>query len=99
MVEVQDGLEEARYLRKKLEEMHTKMRENVKSKLDNYLDSLLGVPSEDKYHWCFSLKLYPRYVNEFTNVGKLNEIETVGTSTIINEIMPKFYDYIMAAEL
>ena len=34
-----------------------------------------------------------------TDVRKLYEIETVDTSTIINEIMPKFYDYIVAAEL
>ena len=43
--------------------------------------------------------LDPRYVNEFKDVRKLNEIETVDTSTIINEMMPKFYDYIVTAEV
>ena len=39
------------------------------------------------------------YVNELTYVRKLHEIETVDTRTIINEMMPKFYDYIVAEEL
>ena len=39
------------------------------------------------------------YVNELMDDRKLNEIETIDTRTIINEIMPKFYDYIVAAEL
>ena len=34
-----------------------------------------------------------------TDVRKLHEIETVDTKTIPNEMMPKFYDYIVAAEL
>ena len=33
------------------------------------------------------------------DVIKLHEIETVDTSTIINELMPEFYDYIVASEL
>ena len=41
----------------------------------------------------------PRYANELMDVRKLHEIETIETRTIINEIMPKFYDYIVAAEL
>ena len=41
----------------------------------------------------------PRYFNELTDFIKLHEIETVGTRTIINEIIPKFYDYIVVAEL
>ena len=41
----------------------------------------------------------PCYVNELTDFRKLHEIETVDTRTIINEMMPKFYDYIVAAEL
>ena len=43
--------------------------------------------------------LYPRYVNELTDVRKLHEIYTFDTRTIINEMMPKFYDYIVASEL
>ena len=34
-----------------------------------------------------------------TDVRKIHEIETIDTSTIINEMMPKFYDYIVAEEL
>ena len=42
---------------------------------------------------------YPRYINELTDFIKLHEIETVGTRTIINEIIPNFYDSIVVAEL
>ena len=41
--------------------------------------------------------LNPRYVNELMDFIKLHEIETVEKRTIINEMMPKFYDYIVAA--
>ena len=40
-----------------------------------------------------------RYIIESPDVRTLHKIETVDTSTIINEIMPKFYDDIVAAEL
>ena len=43
--------------------------------------------------------LNPRYVNEFIDFRKLHSIYTVDTRTIINEMMPKFYDYIMVSEL
>ena len=87
MVGDQDGLAEARQLRRNLEDTHIKMRENVKIKIANYLDPLLEVPSSDKL-----------YVNELTGVRKLHKIDTVDTRTIINEMMPKSYDYIVAAE-
>ena len=41
----------------------------------------------------------PRYINELTDVREMYEIETVYTRTIINEMMTKLYDYIVAAEL
>ena len=41
----------------------------------------------------------PWYVNEFTYNRKLHEIKTVDTGIIINEMMPTFYDYILAEEL
>ena len=71
----------------------------MKSKLAKYLDPLFEVPSAYKYHWYFDLMINSRYVNEFTDVIKMHEIDTVDTSTIINEMMPKFYDYIVEAEL
>ena len=75
------------------------MRENLMSKLATYLDPLLEVPSAEKYHWRFVLILNPRYVIQLTDIRKLHKIKTVGTRTFINEIMPKFYYYIVAAEL
>ena len=41
MVEEQDALEEARKLRRNLEETHMKIWENVKRKLAKYLEPLL----------------------------------------------------------
>ena len=63
MVEDQDGLGEARQLKRNLGETHMKMRENVKTELAKYLETLLEVPSADKYHWWFSLMLKQLYVN------------------------------------
>ena len=76
-----------------------KMRENVKSKLDKYLEVLLDVPSAYKYHWWFALIFNPLYIKQLKYVRKMYEIETFDTRIIINEMMPKFYDYIATAEL
>ena len=57
------------------------------------------MPSANKYHWWFDLILDPRYVNEFTNVKKLHEIDTIDIRTIINKMIPKFHDYIVVVEL
>ena len=75
------------------------MRENVKRKMAKYLERLIDLPSADKCHWCFALMLKTLYVNELTYAIKLHEIETLYTRTIIYVMMPKFYDYIVAAEL
>ena len=65
-----------------------KTRENTKRKMAEYLDPIIEVPSAEKYHWWFALMLDPRYVNDFMDFRKMDEIETVDTSTIINERMP-----------
>ena len=76
-----------------------KMKEIVKSKLAKYPEPLLEVLSADKYHWWFASMLDQHYVNELTDVRKLHEIETADTRTIINEMMPKFYDCVVAVDL
>ena len=38
-------------------------------------------------------------MNELTDVGELHESDSVDTRPIVLEIMPKLYDYIVAAEL
>ena len=43
--------------------------------------------------------IYLCYVEKLVDVRDLHEIDTVDTRNIINEMMPKFYDYIVAAEL
>ena len=55
-----------------LEETHIKIWGNMKRKLAKYLGPLLEVPSENKYHWCFSLMLNPHYVNELVDVRNLH---------------------------
>ena len=57
------------------------------------------MPSVENYQWCFDLMIYPLYVNALMDARKLHEIETFDTRTIINEIMTKFYYYIVAADL
>ena len=52
----------------------------MKSKISKYLDPLLEVISQDKYHWWFALMLDPHYVNELTDFIKLYEIETFDTN-------------------
>ena len=43
--------------------------------------------------------LNPSYDDVLTDVRKMHEIETFDIRIIINEMMPKFYDYIVVAEL
>ena len=75
------------------------MRVNVKSKLENYLEPLPCVSLSEKYHWWFSIILYPLCVNEFSDVSELHGIESLDITSIVLEIMPKLYDYIVASEL
>ena len=82
-----------------MEETYMKILGNVKSKLAKYLEPLLHVPQLDKFHWYFYLLLDPRYVNEFTNVRALHEIDSSETMSIVLEIMPNFYDQIVAEKL
>ena len=98
-MEDQDGSGEDIQPRRNLEEIHMKIQENVKSKISKYLEPLLQVPSAEKYHWWFALMLDPQYFNELVDFRTLHKIYSIDTRTIINKMMPKFYDYIVAAEL
>ena len=71
----------------------------MKIKLEKYLEPIFHVPLPDKYHWWFSLILDPLYVNEFMDVSSLHIIESVDTRSIFLGIVPKLYDYIVAAGL
>ena len=70
----------------------------MKNRLKKYFEPLLHVPLLDRYHWWFALILDPRYLNGLAEVRALHEIESVETRAIFLEIMPKFYNYIVAAE-
>ena len=47
----------------------------------------------------FALFLDPRYVMELKYINTFHQSENVDTKTPVQQIMPKFYEYIMAAEL
>ena len=74
ILEDQDGSGEARHMRRKMDETHMKTQGNVKSKLEKYLEPLIHVPLQEKYHWWLDLILDPHCVNELTDVRELHGI-------------------------
>ena len=75
------------------------MRSWVKEKLTNVLSPLLQIPEPTKYHYWFALFLDPRYVMELTDIKSFHQSKHIDTKVFVQQMMPKFYEYIMAAEL
>ena len=75
------------------------MRYWLKYKLTNVLAPLLQIPAPTKYHYWFTLFLDPRYVMELTDIKNFHQSKNVDTKVLVHNMMPKFYEYIMAAEL
>ena len=75
------------------------MRYWVKDKFTNVCAPLLKIPSSTKYHYWFSLLLDPQYVMELKNINTFHQSENVDTKTLVQKMMLKFYEYIMAAGL
>ena len=98
MVEERGNLPDAENLGSNLLELHSNMRSRVKEKLTNVLAPLLQIPAPKKYHW-FDLFLYPRYVMELTDIKSFHQSNHIDTKVLVQQMMPKFYEYIMAAEL
>ena len=75
------------------------MRSRVKVKLTNVLAPLLQIPEPKKYHYWLDLFLDPWYVMELTDIKSFHQSKHIDTKVLVQQMMPKFCDYIMAAEL
>ena len=80
-------------------ELNSKMRSRVKENLINFLAPLIQIPGPTKYHYWFTHFLEPCYVMELTDIKSFHRIKHIDTKLLVQQMMPKFYEYIMAAEL
>ena len=80
-------------------EVHYKIQNQVNDKLINALAPMLDVSASTKYHYWFALFLDPRYVIKLKDIKTFCQSENVDTKQIVQKMMPKLYDHIMAAEL
>ena len=99
MVEEIGNSPDAENLRSNLLEVHSKMRFRVNEKLTNVLAPLLQIPAPTKYHYWFALFLDPLYVMELTDIKSFHQSKHIDTKVLVQQMMPKLYEYIMAAEL
>ena len=74
------------------------MRYRVKDKLANVLAPLLQIPAPTRYHYWFTLFLDPRYAMELKDINTFHQSKNIDTKVLVQKMMPKFYEYIMAAE-
>ena len=86
-------------LHSNLLEVHCKIRSQVKDKLTNVLAKLLQIKAPTKYHYWFDILLDPRYVMELKDIKTFHQSENMYTKTIVQQMMSKFYNYIMASEI
>ena len=73
------------------------MQYRVKDKLTNVFAPLLQITAPTKYHYWFALFLDPWYVMELKEIKNFHQSENVDTKTLVQKMMPKFCEYIMAA--
>ena len=97
MVEERGNSPDAENLCSNLLKVHSKMRSREKDKLTNVLAPLIQVPAPTKYHYWFSILLDPRYVMELKDVKTFHHSKNVDTKAILQQMMPKFYEYIISA--
>ena len=76
--------------------VHCKMQHHVKEKFTNVLALLLSIPAPKKYHCRFAIFLDPRYVMELKDIKTFNQSENMDTKILVQQMMPKFLEYIMA---
>ena len=88
---------EAENLRSNLLEVHSKMRFQINENLANFLAPLLQISAPTKYHYWFALFLDPRYVMELTDIKSFHQSKNIDTKVLVQQMMPKFYEYIMSA--
>ena len=97
LVEERGNYPDAENLCSDLLEVKSKMRSRVKDKLTNVLALLLQIPAPKKYHCRFALFLDPRYVMELTDIKTFHLSKNIDTKVLVQKMMPKFYEYIMAS--
>ena len=99
IVEDRGNSQDADNLLINLLEVNYKMRYRVKEKLTNELAPLLKITAPTKYRYWFALFLDPWYVMEIKGTKTFHQSENVDTKTLFQHILPKFYEYIIVAEL
>ena len=99
MVEERGNSPDAENLSRNLLELHYKIRSLIKDKLTNFLAPLLKIPEPTKYHYWFALFLDPQYVMELTDIETFHQSENIDTKVLVQKVIPKLYEYIIAAEL
>ena len=60
---------------------------------------LFNIPESTKYHYWLALLLDPRYVMDLTDIKNFHQSKNIDTKVLVKKIIPKLYEYIMAAEL
>ena len=55
-------------LANKLLELNCNILENLKDKLEPFIENLLKVPDENKFHWLLCLFLDPRYAADLKEI-------------------------------
>ena len=99
MVEERGNSPDAENLHTNLLVAHYKMRSWVKDKFTNVLAPLLQIPAPAKYHYWFALFLNPRYVMELMDIKSFHQSKHIDNKVLVQQMTPKLYEYIMAAEL
>ena len=99
MVEERCNSPDVENLRSDSLEVNYNMWYRVKENLINVLAPLIQILEPTKYHYCFALFLDPCYVMELTDIKSFHQSKHIDTKVLVQQMMPKFYEEIMAAEL
>ena len=99
MVEERGNSPDAENLCSNLFELHFKMTYRVKDNITNVLAKMLQILAPKKDHYWFALFLEPQYVMELKDFKNFYQSKNVDTKVLDQKTMPKFYEYIMDAEL
>ena len=70
----------------------------MKDKLEPFIENLLKVPDENKFHWLLCLFLDPRYAADLKKIRELNGVEGVHSNTVTFDMKAYFLDYVAACE-
>ena len=85
-------------LANKLLGLHYKILDNLKDKLEPFIEHLLKATGEKKFYWWFCLFLDPLCVTDLKETRELHGVEGVHSKTVIFEIKAHFLYYVAACE-